>query len=396
VGRAGRRRRVAWALVSVLYGGLAPAASEPPYQALAERVVGANQGVYLRAEDGTVLAAVAEGRPVHPASVSKIPTTLALLRHFGPDHRFVTRLATAGRVEDGSLDGALVIQASGDPTLVAEHALAMAARLRDQGIRRVTGGVRVDGRLVFDWRADPAGRAFSRALAGAVSVDVARRAALLVPTAGPGVPVTGTASGSAAEVRMLVEHRSAPLRGIVKALNSYSNNVFHLLAAEVGGVGVVETVARSVVPPAWADEIQIDNGAGAGTTNRLSPRATVAIIDALARELAERDLDLTDVLPVAGRDVGTLRVRLDETPVRGAVVGKTGTYGSVGACALAGVVRTRRWGRVTFAILNRDVPVPAARRRQDALVRALVADAGAVPFPYEPPVRAAVLAAEVR
>jgi D-alanyl-D-alanine carboxypeptidase/D-alanyl-D-alanine-endopeptidase (penicillin-binding protein 4) len=384
------------AVVAAACGALAAGAADPPYQALAERLVGPDQGVYLRAEDGTVLAAVAEARPVHPASVSKIPTTLALLRDLGPEHRFVTRLKASGPIVGGTLEGALVVEAGGDPTLVAEHAVAMAARLRERGVRRVTGGMRVDGRLMFDWRLDPAGMGFRRALVGPAPPLVARRAAALAPSAGPGVAVTGVAAAGAGDAVAVVEHRSATLLEVVKALNSYSNNVFHPLADAVGGVAAVEALARSIVPADWAGEIRLDNGAGAGTTNRLSPRVTVAIVDALARVLAEQGRDLTDVLPVSGHDVGTLQVRLDEPPLRGAVVAKTGTYGSLGACALAGVVRTARWGRVTFAILNRGVPVPEARRRQDDLVRAVVADAGAVPFPYEPPARPVVLAAEVR
>ena len=79
---------------------------------------------------------------------------------------------------------------------------------------------------------------------------------------------------------------------------------------------------------------------------------------------------------------GTISSRASAT--RGAVVAKTGTFGSVGACALAGVVETRRWGRVTFAVLNHDVPVLEARQRQDAFVRAIVADAGAVVVDYRP------------
>ncbi|HEX6131017.1 MAG TPA: D-alanyl-D-alanine carboxypeptidase, partial [Actinomycetota bacterium] len=374
-------RGSAWAVVALACGAAVAGAGEPPYQAIAERLVGPDQGVYLRAEDGTVLAAVAEARPVHPASVSKIPTTLALLEQLGPGHRFVTRLEARGRIAGGTLEGPLVLAPGGDPTLVAEHAVAMAARLRERGIRRVTGGLHVAGRLFFDWRLDPTGASFRRALAGPVPTSVVRRAATLAPSAGPGVAVTGTSAASTGDVAAVVEHRSATLLEIVKALNSYSNNVFHPLADAVGGVGAVESLARSVVPPAWAGEIRLDNGAGAGATNRLSPRATVAIVDALAGALAARGLDLPDVLPVSGHDVGTLQVRLDEPPVRGAVVAKTGTYGSLGACALAGVVRTTRWGRVTFAILNRDVPVPEARRRQDDLLRAIVADAGAVPFP---------------
>jgi len=49
-----------------------------------------------------------------------------------------------------------------------------------------------------------------------------------------------------------------------------------------------------------------------------------------------------------------------------------------------GIARTRRWGMVTFAILNSWVPVPEARRRQDAFVRSLLDAGGAVPWPYHP------------
>jgi D-alanyl-D-alanine carboxypeptidase/D-alanyl-D-alanine-endopeptidase (penicillin-binding protein 4) len=126
------------------------------------------------------------------------------------------------------------------------------------------------------------------------------------------------------------------------------------------------------------DEDVITDAAGAGTKNRLSPRAAVALVQALAHDLERAGLALTHVLPVAGIDVGTLRDRLPG----GAVVGKTGTYGSLGASALAGVARTRRWGRVTFAVLNRGVPVPQAQRRQDAFVAALLAEAGAESWTY--------------
>jgi len=85
-----------------------PACAAPPYQEMAQRLVGTDQGVFARAEDGTVLVAVEADRPVHPASVSKIPTTLALLRRLGPEHRFETRVLGTGPVHDGTLDGDLI------------------------------------------------------------------------------------------------------------------------------------------------------------------------------------------------------------------------------------------------------------------------------------------------
>ena len=122
----------------------------------------------------------------------------------------------------------------------------------------------------------------------------------------------------------------------------------------------------------------IDNAAGAGKGNRLSPRATVALLDALERELAPHGLGLLDVLPVNRIDAGTLRDRLPPATV----VGKTGTIGSLRASTLTGVVRTERWGRVTFAILNRGLDVPTAHERQDRFVEALLREGGAIPWDY--------------
>jgi D-alanyl-D-alanine carboxypeptidase/D-alanyl-D-alanine-endopeptidase (penicillin-binding protein 4) len=143
----------------------------------------------------------------------------------------------------------------------------------------------------------------------------------------------------------------------------------------------VEAIVRAHVPAAQREEITIDNGAGGGQTNRLSPRASVAILRALERHLRPHDIAVTDVLPVSGVDPGTLQERLLDR--RRYVVGKTGTFGSVGACALAGLVRSKHHGTVAFAVLNYWLPVPEARKRQDAFVRALLDAVDAEPWPYE-------------
>ena len=100
----------------------------------ARSIMGATQGVYVEAEDGTILIAQAADQPVHPASVSKVPTTLALLRKFGPDHRFVTTFAARGAVHDGTLDGDLLVVTEGDPYFVDENALLVVERLHESGV----------------------------------------------------------------------------------------------------------------------------------------------------------------------------------------------------------------------------------------------------------------------
>ncbi len=378
--------------------GVSTARAAPPYQRLAHEIVGAGQGVLVVAEDGTVLASEAAERAVHPASVTKIATSLALLQKLGPTHRFTTRLLAAGPVTDGALAGDLVVEASGDPFLVDEGAMLILRRLHALGLRTVDGRLVVRGSLLFGWERDPEGRALARALRG----KVANASVWPTVTGGPSLREAalvfrGARTGREATTLPLVDYRSPPLLAILKALNGYSNNIFHLASEAIGGPAAVTAVARAAVPPALRDEIVITNAAGGGTTNRISPRAAVALTDALRQELARHGQELSAVLPVSGIDPGTLRDRLLEPPAgRGLVVGKTGTYGSEGASALAGALRTTRFGIVTFAVLNRGVPVPEARQRQDAFVTKLAAALEAMPWPYAGPAAPAFDQAEVR
>lgn len=365
--------------------------------AAARREVGADQGVHVETEDGTVLVSQAASRAVHPASVSKIPTTLALLRELGPTHRFATRFVAAGPIAGGTVAGDLVAESEGDPFFVDENAILVALALRERGVERVAGGLRVSGPFLFDWRAEGAAAGLRRVLSGeapeAAWSEVARLRLLSGPA--PAIRFGAGGGGEGESRRVLVVHRSQPLVPLVKALNGFSNNIFHPFAGRVGGVAVVERIARESVPLDQRDEIVLTNGAGAGATNRLSPRATVSILRALVAELSRHGLGLADVLPVSGVDAGTLRERLDGPGERGVVAGKTGTYGDYGASALAGAYRSRDRGLVYFAVLNRGVPVPVARGRQDAFVRALL---GALPgeaWPYTPDESPAVARASI-
>jgi D-alanyl-D-alanine carboxypeptidase len=385
-------RENAWRTRALCVALLATAAhaGAPPLQELA-RAVGAGQGVLALAADGRVLASQAAVRAVHPASVTKVATTFALLERLAPDTRFPTRIGASGPLRDGVLEGDLVVQGGGDPFFVAEDALLVLAELRALGVRRVAGALAVRGELLFDWRPDPGGRRLERTLRGldgaaAWAAVAASRPALQGTALGEiALAFGGGPRAVAAGVTPLVVHRSPPLVRMLKELNDYSNNVLARFCGEIGGPEAVERLARAAVPPAMRDEIVIGDGAGAAPTNRLSPQAAVALLGALQGTLARHGLTLPAVLPVAGVDRGTLRDRLDGPGMRGAVVGKTGTYGSLGASALVGVARTRRWGDVRFAILNRGLPVPEARRRQDAFVSGLVAEGGAEAWSYRPP-----------
>jgi D-alanyl-D-alanine carboxypeptidase/D-alanyl-D-alanine-endopeptidase (penicillin-binding protein 4) len=386
----------------------------------ARSILGADQGVYVEAASGQVLLAQAAAVPVHPASVSKVPTTLALLRKLGPDYRFVTTFSTSGRVVDGVLVGDLVVDSGGDPALVDEDALLIADRLVEMGIRQVAGGLRVHGTLTFDWLPDADGSRLSHGLAGLISPGaLATVRAFELESSGASAPSPGTLlpqgirfipaataaeqigyktganTAATANERLLVTHRSQPLLALAKSLNDYSNNIFKPLADQAGGAEAVTSLARSVVPETLRNEIILGDGAGTDPRNRLSPRVAVALLRALEKELNSTGHELFDILPVAGIDDGTLRHRLDGSDAAGRVVGKTGTFGDYGASALVGAISTTDQGTVYFAILNHGVPVPEARRRQDRFVRVLLAHLNSRPWSYQRDVRPAIARAQV-
>jgi D-alanyl-D-alanine carboxypeptidase/D-alanyl-D-alanine-endopeptidase (penicillin-binding protein 4) len=80
----------------------------------------------------------------NPASLMKLYTTLAALDTLGPAWRWNTPVWLDGRVEDGVLDGSLVIQGSGDPKLVQERLWLLLRRVMQLGVREIRGDIVLD------------------------------------------------------------------------------------------------------------------------------------------------------------------------------------------------------------------------------------------------------------
>ena len=78
-----------------------------------------------------------EGTP--PASVAKALTALYALDVLGPDHRFETRLLATGGIVEGEIQGDLILEGGGDPTLDTDALGTMAANLKEAGIIGVKG-----------------------------------------------------------------------------------------------------------------------------------------------------------------------------------------------------------------------------------------------------------------
>lgn len=92
--------------------------------------------------DGRYVARVSERTPLNPASNAKLFTAAAALTALGPHHRYVTGLY--GEIR-GDHVGDLVLRGTGDPSLTTDDLAALGRALVAMGVRRIEGGILVDG-----------------------------------------------------------------------------------------------------------------------------------------------------------------------------------------------------------------------------------------------------------
>ncbi len=108
------------------------------------------------AQTGVELEAVGGDLGLPPASVAKALTALYALDVLGPEFRFETKLVADGAIENGVLNGDLILVGGGDPLLDTDALATMAANLREVGITEVRGAFKVyDGALPYVFSIDP-------------------------------------------------------------------------------------------------------------------------------------------------------------------------------------------------------------------------------------------------
>lgn len=127
-----------------------------PLQAQIDAIV--DQPRFAAAGWGIDVVALDSGRTLYarnaqqlfqPASTAKLFTAVLTMETLGPDARLSTQLVSATPIRAGTLDGALVLRGSGDPTLGSEvgnadWADALAAQLAARGVRRIHGNLVAD------------------------------------------------------------------------------------------------------------------------------------------------------------------------------------------------------------------------------------------------------------
>ncbi len=356
------------------------------------------QGVLAETLDGSTVAAQALDDKFNPASSIKLATALAALKTFGPEHRFLTSVWASGEIDQatGALAGDLIV-AGRDPSFHYEHAVMLARELNELGIRTINGKLIVSPGFTmnFDWSTRRSGEQLRDTL------DTTRRSTAAMQAwtdertlrndtdalrTVPSVVVLGEVAVGAAPpgASALLTHKSSRLVDILKVLLCYSNNFMaERIGDTVGGPQAVRTMLAEKLK-INADEVFISSTSGLGT-NRVTPRAMMKILRGLREELTQDKLSLSDILPVAGIDPGTLEDRFTTDIARGSVVAKTGTLARTdgGASSLVGQMQTKSGRVVLFVILNEHGNVLRFRQNQDDIVAAIQNSLGGpAPFAY--------------
>ncbi|NJL83732.1 MAG: D-alanyl-D-alanine carboxypeptidase/D-alanyl-D-alanine-endopeptidase [Chloroflexaceae bacterium] len=139
--------------------------------------------------------------------------------------------------------------------------------------------------------------------------------------------------------------RSTSVRNWIATTNLRSdNNYAETLFRFIGGAGATKKALTELgVNPSGFRQV---DGSGLSRNNAATPRALVDILRAM-HSAKNREVFLAS-LPVAGIS-GTLRNRMRQTPVQGAVQAKTGTL--TGVRALSGYLEHPDYGTLVFSIM---------------------------------------------
>jgi D-alanyl-D-alanine carboxypeptidase/D-alanyl-D-alanine-endopeptidase (penicillin-binding protein 4) len=353
-------------------------AIEQYFNGLATKGLAKNsQGMWI--QSGNTLLANHQGTvPLPAASITKVATSLAALETLGPDHQFVTMIGATGPIQNGILQGDLVIQGGGDPFFVWEEAIAIGNLLNQMGIKQVKGNLIITDKFYMNFESNPltSGSLLKQGLNAQIWPPAAQTQYQTLPagTAKPQVAIAGSVQVLPTppnNVKPLIRHYSFPVAELLKKMNQYSNNkMADMIANAVGGPKVVAfKAAQSAGVP--QSEITLVNGSGLSPLNKISPRAACAMFLAIERYLQPHNMTIGDLFAIVGQDEGILEQR----KLPPLLVVKSGSLNAVSA--LAGALPTQQKGIIWFATMNGGGNLEEFRLQQESLLQNFVSQWGA-------------------
>lgn len=313
-----------------------------------------------------------------PASTMKCVTAASALEAGLDTARFETKVYTRGRIDNGILNGDLVICGSGDPTMEsaqfpsnATFVNEIAAAVKQAGIRSIEGEIQVDassfpdngpcdrwelsdiryeygaGLYALNYRDNRVGdkamespcEVFGEALENRLLAD--------------GVPVCWQTTDTTGEpLTLLMSHHSPRGAEILDNLMKRSDNLFaegmlRLLAPGQTRAAAIARERRLLASRGIDFDItDIHDGSGLSRNNRVTARFMADLLERMADARGE-DVSYAAFFPLVGKE-GTVKTLLKGTRLEGRLALKSGSMN--GVHCYAGYALDKE-GRPTHAVV---------------------------------------------
>ncbi len=312
---------------------------------------------------GKTLASHNAALPLLPASIMKTVTIAGLLQEQGPEERFHTRVYADGQIKGNAIEGDLMIEGGGDPTLGADCAPASAdiadeiiAALKQYGITAIIGAIRIDESLYSgpacppSWASGDLNEAYGtgshalnfqrnasggRAVKNPESVFLSYLSSRL-KSAGisvHGASSTGTEGLKYPKATLLVDHVSDKYAEVMRSCMMRSDNLFAETFLRAFGLargrdgstseGADEMLSfwkKAGVP---TDGVTLIDGSGLSRSNRV----TADFISGILHKMSD-DIEYASFLPLAGQE-GTLSSFLKGSDLEAYIAMKTGSMNGI-------------------------------------------------------------------
>ena len=316
-------------------------------------------------------------KTMKPASVSKLYVTDWALKTIGKNYRYETRFSLQDKI--------LYIKGGDDPFFVTESLMAVIEYLNKMGIRDLDQIV-YDAHFNFNWFDD-------QTTISTQLKDYFNKANTLIKQEMHEVRLRTQALGldffEKKEISKVKEVKysatidetvfqngknftlkSSPLYKHLKQMNIYSTNFYaQKLFDHLGGIIAFHEYMKNEYE---ADQTQIRFYTGSGLgENYTTCGLTLKLLNHLNQTVEDEQLELKEVISVAGSDLGTLRNRFTTAPINKSVIAKTGTLNSI--TTLAGFLYTQT-GLKYFTIFNRTADLTKGRSFENEIIEGMFKD----------------------
>ena len=350
-----------WITLLFLIGGAQIVVAQTPAQTFASSpAIGADNCavIIIDLKDKKVIDSHNKNKPLVPASITKALTIASTMSKADLDYRYHTKVYLGGKVDDGVLNGNLIVVGGGDPTLGTPQGPKDASftddivkALKNKKVTTIKGKIVIDASVfpapatVASWQKGDLNNAYGTGCHGfnwqhnavgktAVHDPQAKfRSHLTSVLAKAGITVQGEDMPDNKHGKPVVDFKSPPLAEIMRYCMVNSDNLyaetFLRTLAMLSGKDATPDEGAALELNQWKKkhvditDINVVDGSGLSRSNRLTAEFLADVLVKMAD-----NVDYVSFFPLTGAE-GTVRNFLKGTPLQEYMALKTGSMNGI-------------------------------------------------------------------